>query len=103
MAALAYELDVDESAISRWRRGGTMSLANAGQLCLYLNISLDWLILNRGGIASHQDFHLSPDERELIMVLRGLSPASVEILSRIVAIVTRLSTAQAPAGPSDRT
>lgn len=96
MAALAYEIDVDESAISRWRRGGPMSLANAEQLCLFLDISMDWLFLNRGGISAHHDFHVSLDERELIMALRGLSPASVEVLSKVLAIVTRCSAVEVP-------
>ncbi len=51
--ALAVELGVDESALSRWRQGRSITLANAVTLCQTLDISLDWLLLGRGDIEEH--------------------------------------------------
>ncbi|PZO05260.1 MAG: transcriptional regulator [Alphaproteobacteria bacterium] len=52
--ALAVELGVDESAVSRWRRSPAISLANAVNLCRTLDISLDWLLTGRGHILAHR-------------------------------------------------
>jgi len=52
--ALAAELKVDESAISRWQRNKGLSLEHAGHLCEVLYISLDWLILGRGDMDLHR-------------------------------------------------
>ncbi len=51
--ALAAELGVDESAISRWQRNAGLSLMHAARLCEVLDISLDWLILGRGDMQLH--------------------------------------------------
>ncbi|AQR60924.1 hypothetical protein BZG35_04095 [Brevundimonas sp. LM2] len=53
--ALAVELGVDESAISRWRRGRSISLDNAVNLSRALDVSLDWLLTGRGHIDGHRD------------------------------------------------
>lgn len=52
--ALAAELNVHESAITRWKENAAMSLDNAIALASVLDISLDWLLLNRGTIDSHK-------------------------------------------------
>jgi transcriptional regulator with XRE-family HTH domain len=46
--ALALDLGVDQSTISRWTKDGGMSLDHAVALCSQLGISLDWLIFGRG-------------------------------------------------------
>jgi plasmid maintenance system antidote protein VapI len=43
--ALAAELDVHESAITRWKENAALSLDNAVKLGAVLDISLDWLLL----------------------------------------------------------
>ncbi|HEX6374094.1 MAG TPA: helix-turn-helix transcriptional regulator [Allosphingosinicella sp.] len=85
MTALAADLNVDESAISRWRKGGAMSLGSAGRLCEVLDISLDWLVLGRGGIEAHKRFAINPKERELIELLRRLPPVSTIGLTQLLA------------------
>lgn len=52
--ALACQLGVHESAITRWKEDGALSLTNAVALCRALDISLDWLLLERGTIDSHK-------------------------------------------------
>jgi transcriptional regulator with XRE-family HTH domain len=44
LAALALELGVTESSLSRWCAGHEISLANAVALSRCLNVSLDWLV-----------------------------------------------------------
>jgi transcriptional regulator with XRE-family HTH domain len=52
--ALAVEIGVDESAISRWKKGRSISLENAAEVCRALDISLDWLVMGRGSIDAHR-------------------------------------------------
>jgi plasmid maintenance system antidote protein VapI len=51
--ALAFQLKVHESAITRWKANRSLSLDNAIAVCAALDISLDWLLLGRGTM----DFH----------------------------------------------
>ncbi|MBI3350530.1 MAG: helix-turn-helix transcriptional regulator [Burkholderiales bacterium] len=46
--ALACALDVNEAAISRWKRGGPITLDHAVCLCDALGISMDWLFRGIG-------------------------------------------------------
>ncbi|WP_457423932.1 helix-turn-helix domain-containing protein [Roseateles sp. P5_E7] len=46
--ALACALHVNEAAISRWKRGGPITLTHATLLCDTLDISMDWLIRGLG-------------------------------------------------------
>jgi transcriptional regulator with XRE-family HTH domain len=52
--ALAVEIGVDQSAISRWRKSLPISLPNAVSLCYALDISLDWLVTGRGAMEAHR-------------------------------------------------
>lgn len=52
--ALAVEIGVDQSAISRWLKGQPISLPNAISLCRVLDISLDWLVTGRGAMEAHR-------------------------------------------------
>lgn len=70
MMALALDLDVHESAISRWRKNGPMSLENAARISEVLDISLDWLVLGRGEMDSHTTEGLASEEFEYLRVLR---------------------------------
>jgi len=80
MANLADDLGVDESAISRWKKGGSMSLENAARLSSKLDVSLDWLILGRGTMNLHKEFSLSGEELELITIFRRMNEPSQEKL-----------------------
>lgn len=46
--ALACALNVNEATISRWRRGGPITIYHAVLLCDALDISMDWLIRGIG-------------------------------------------------------
>jgi transcriptional regulator with XRE-family HTH domain len=72
MMALALDLDVHESAISRWRKGGPMSLENAARISEVLDISLDWLVLGRGEMDAHSAENLASEEFELVQIARKL-------------------------------
>ena len=60
--ALAAEIGVDQSAISRWRKGQPISLANAVVLCHALDISLDWLVTGQGTMEAHRGVVSTPAE-----------------------------------------
>ena len=52
--ALARALNVNESAISRWKKDGNISLDHAIALCLELDVSADWLLLGIGHMDQHK-------------------------------------------------
>ena len=52
--ALAVELEVHQSAITRWKDDGPISLESACRLCVALDISMDWLMLGRGSLEQHK-------------------------------------------------
>ena len=86
---LALDLGVDQSAISRWKSGGAISLHHAAILCTHLDISLDWLVLGRGDMdkapASERATHaallfqkLAPTvQQAFLTILQSVRPESV--------------------------
>lgn len=84
MMALAHDLNVNESAISRWRQDGAMSLANAARVAEVLDISMDWLILGRGAMDIHKTPDLKTEEFELIQAVRRIDGESVGYLIRFL-------------------
>lgn len=82
---LALEIGVDESCISRWRRGSSISTDNAIRLCRALDISLDWLLSGRGTMDQHRQRSVGDGEYALIERLRRLpETARHSLLSLLV-------------------
>ena len=48
ISVLAVALGVSESAVSRWRANGPMTLENVMSVCTYLDISADWFLFGNG-------------------------------------------------------
>ncbi|WP_158543211.1 helix-turn-helix domain-containing protein [Dyella psychrodurans] len=48
ISVLAKQLNVSESAVSRWRNEGPMTLQNVVALCVELSMSADWLLFGIG-------------------------------------------------------
>lgn len=69
---LALELGVNESCISRWRRGGAISTENAIRLCRILDVSMDWLLCGRGQMDQHKGRSISDQEYAMVEALRTL-------------------------------
>lgn len=81
--ALAAELAVHESAITRWKENKQMSLANAVALGAALDISLDWLLLGRGTMNSHREVGAAgwrADDQALAQIAGRLGPRSLSLL-----------------------
>lgn len=74
MYVLAIEIGVNESTISRWRKGAPIATDNVIKLCRSLDISADWLLLARGHIDQHISLSVNHDERELLDLVRSLPP-----------------------------
>lgn len=53
LSVLAALLGVTESAVSRWRHSGAMTVENVTSMCIALDISVDWFLTGRG----HMDMH----------------------------------------------
>jgi len=75
--ALAAELNVHESAITRWKENKPISLDSAISLGVALDISLDWLLLGRGSIDGHRN-HTSDDA--VFRIAARLGPRSLSLL-----------------------
>jgi len=78
MLNLALDLGVDESAISRWKKNGPISLKSAARLARALDVSLDWIVLGRGEMEHHKKLALRSDEIRLIRSLRRWSRDSTK-------------------------
>jgi len=92
MMALALDLDVHESAISRWRKDGPMSLEHAARISEVLDISLDWLVLGRGEMDAHTVEALASEEFALLRVVRRLSRTALLHLLDLLEELTQPST-----------
>lgn len=79
--ALAAELKVHESAITRWKEGKPISLDNAIAFGAALDVSLDWLLLGRGTIDSHKRDAAAAALRP---VSGRLSPRTVALLGSFI-------------------
>ncbi|WP_315755799.1 MULTISPECIES: helix-turn-helix transcriptional regulator [unclassified Bradyrhizobium] len=84
--ALARALNVHESAITRWKEDGNMSLQNAIALCEELDISADWLLLGRGTMDQHRtQFAIQSTNYELFQEAYGyLKPDSQLLLTSFI-------------------
>jgi transcriptional regulator with XRE-family HTH domain len=80
--ALASALKVHESAITRWKEDGNLSLENAIALCQELDVSADWLLLGLG----HMDQHKS----NAISTASNISPPT-DALSELQSLLTQQS------------
>jgi plasmid maintenance system antidote protein VapI len=80
--ALAAELDVHESAITRWKENAAMSLDNAIALSTVLDISLDWLLIGRGTIDSHKTVSSvgGAGSSDLARIAARIGPKSISLL-----------------------
>ena len=84
MYALAIEIGVNESAISRWRRGAPIATENVIKLCRALDISADWLLLARGNMDQHISLTVNHEERTLLSLTRSLPSGFVFHFNRAI-------------------
>ena len=79
LSVMATCVGVSESAVSRWRGGGPMTLENVTSVCLALNISADWLVLGRG----HMDLHIQQDVAAYQEIAREVSRLTADARDRL--------------------
>lgn len=88
--ALAAELKVHESSITRWKENKTISLDNAVALSAALDVSLDWLLLDRGTIDSHVSPSVPPhgrpptDDDSIRRIATRIGPRSIALLLSMI-------------------
>src|SRR5580658_9870333 len=85
--ALAAELGVDGSAISRWQRNAGLSLMHAARLCEVLDISLDWLVLGRGDMNLHHRLDAAAAETNTAGQLASLPATITEEIIRLANVI----------------
>jgi transcriptional regulator with XRE-family HTH domain len=79
--ALAAELKVHESAITRWKENKPISLGSAVALAATLDISLDWLLLGRGTIDAHRSHSAETGNDETMrQIMQHIGPRSLSLL-----------------------
>ena len=84
ISALAMELGVNESAISRWKKNGNLTIQNVGRFCEILDVSLDWIILGRGHCFQHRQSFVSNIEQDTILALRKYDSESTVHLNKFL-------------------
>lgn len=96
--ALAAELKVHESSITRWKENAAISLDSAVALSVVLDVSLDWLLLGRDTIDSHKRSIMpSPDEDSLWRIAQRIGPRSISLLlSTIESIAEDVASGRKP-------
>jgi transcriptional regulator with XRE-family HTH domain len=96
--ALAGEVGVNPSSVTRWLQGRFISLDHAVRLCDVLDVSLDWLMLGRGSLDPPRAARLSPAEERLLAHSRALS---VEVAERFAALIEAVAREErgAPGAP----
>ncbi len=87
MYVLALEIGVNESAISRWRKGAPIATDNVIKLCRTLDISADWLLLARGNTDQHISLSVSHEERALLNSIRSLPPGFLPRFNRAIEVI----------------
>ncbi len=89
-SALALEMNVDESTISRWQKDGNLSIKNAAKICDHLDISMDWLILGRGCMNQHKKFSATKTEAEVILKTRKIDENLIIHINSLLSSISRL-------------
>ncbi|WP_371348156.1 helix-turn-helix domain-containing protein [Ancylobacter sp. IITR112] len=79
--ALARELNVSVAAISRWQNGGHVSLQRACEFAARLDVSLDWLLLDRGSLDWHKHDRVTAIEMQFLESVRD-QPAAIRTALR---------------------
>ena len=86
--ALAVEIGVDQSAISRWRKGRPISLPNAISLCEALGISLDWLLMGRGTMEERSIASADPVEQAARAFFGNLTAQEAAVVRRVLVVLS---------------
>ncbi len=97
--ALAVEIGIDQSALSRWRNGMPISLRNAVALCRALDVSLDWLVMGRGTIDTHRIAALTPADLAAHVLFGNLTASEATAVRQ--ALIMLSEAAGRRATPSD--
>lgn len=91
--ALAVELGVNPSSLTRWLQGEPISIQHAIRLCEVLEISLDWLLLGRGQPDAGELVRLDLVEERLVSLCRDVRP---EVVGRLVELLELLREGKPP-------
>lgn len=85
--ALASELNVSIASVSRWQNSGEISLEHICLLAERLDVSLDWLLLERGTLDFHKGIEFDPAELQHIEGLRAQNKKTRAALLELVRVL----------------
>jgi len=83
--AVSSALKVSESAVSRWKNNGAMTVENVIALCELLDVSIDWLLLGRGHMDMHREAKSVMRARSIHDVLSNVPDEAVTHLEKFLA------------------
>lgn len=90
--ALAVELGVHESAISRWQQGRSISVPHLIALCQTLDISIDWLLTGQGSMTQHKLPMADPVEAARIL-FQDITCQEMATTANVLAVLLERMTA----------
>jgi transcriptional regulator with XRE-family HTH domain len=91
MMALAAELNISPAALSKWKKGHSMSIEHACRLAALLDVSLDWMLMGRNAPEWLQKDQLTHLELKLIEDLKQRPPHITPIVLAIVSEIPMTS------------
>jgi transcriptional regulator with XRE-family HTH domain len=86
LSALAAAVEVNESAVTRWRQGGAISLDSAVRLSETLDVSLDWLAMGRATPDQHRAVAFDGEMMRLVLLLQSRSTEITRTLADFLSI-----------------
>lgn len=97
--ALAAELSISPAALTKWTQGHAMSVDHACKLATLLHVSLDWLLIGRGGPDFLASDHSSALELDLIGKLRQRPARITKLLIDLTAEIPKATPQTQPIQP----
>lgn len=86
--AIAHALGVNESTVSRWKKGEPISMQHGVALCRFLGVSMDWLFLGE----SLENISFPTNEvlltMELARLLQKHPPAVTSAMIQLVEVMS---------------
>lgn len=86
--AIAHALGVNESTVSRWKKGEPISMQHGVALCRFLGVSMDWLFLGENLETTSFPSNEVLLTMELARLLQKHPPAVTSAMIRLVEVIS---------------
>lgn len=86
--ALAFEMGVAESTVSRWKQSGPISLQHAVKLCEILDVSMDWMFTGREKFGAPPHIYASRHHDMLFRKIEAMPARATKALTEFIDAVS---------------